>query len=312
MRGTSFGYTSCSASSVMNTLVKILMCGIAVLSGVSLAGAAPLPTDLILDRGPLGDFCGNTTTGCYGAAATSGSNPNTKDVIGSKTDFDVKSIQFTTWTGDRVVGDILFNFHSGAIPPSDWVIAGFTMKVGDLLFTGGGLKFGVALIDHSGASATVLNAGQLYQVDDFLTSDQFGLNNSQVVWRDAYWCQQFGGSNCTTPAVRMDSTGAVALGSVNSIALSHFDEGLYANGIEIKAHLDFDPGGVNGVFWQTYKNNGGLDVSFASAICANDIVEGHVTPVVPEPSPALLIFGALLGLGAWTQRGRRLMAVRIR
>src|SRR5687767_9641661 len=169
----------------MNTLLKILMCGFVVLGGVSLASAAPLPTDLILDRGPLGDFCGDTTTGCYGAAATSGSNPNTKDVIGAKADFDAKSIQFTTWTADRIVGDILFNFHSGAIPPVDWTFAGFTLKVGDVLFTGGGLKFGVSLIDHADPGAGVLNAGQLYQVNNFLTSDQFGFNNTQVIWRDA-------------------------------------------------------------------------------------------------------------------------------
>jgi hypothetical protein len=279
-----------------------------VLGVASVASATPLPTDLILDRGPLGNYCGNLTTGCYGAAATSGANPNTNDVVGNKNDFDAKSIQFTTWTANRVVADIIFNFHSGDAALADFSVAGFTLEVGDLLFSGGGLKFGVALTAHDG-----LAAGQLYQVNDFLTSDQMGFNNSQVIWRDAYWCAQYGGS-CVTPAVRMDGTGATALGSVvNPVAVSHFDEGLYAAGLELKAHLDFNPGGVGGIFWQTYRNNGGLDVSFADATCANDLVEGHVTPAtVPAPSPLLSIFAALLALTVWTQTRRRLVAVRSR
>src|ERR1700682_4948781 len=82
--------------------------------GLSTAAyATPSPTDLILDAGPLGNFCGNAITGCYGPAATSGANPNVNDVVGDKNDFDAKSIQFTTWTSARIVGDVIFNYHGG-------------------------------------------------------------------------------------------------------------------------------------------------------------------------------------------------------
>lgn len=76
------------------------------------AQAVPMPTDLILDPGPLNDYCGNPAIGCYGAIATNGSNPAIHDVIGAKNDFDVRSIQFTEWTNSRIQGDIRFNYHT--------------------------------------------------------------------------------------------------------------------------------------------------------------------------------------------------------
>src|SRR6185295_12272029 len=110
---------------------------------------------------------------------------------GDKNDFDAKSIQFTTWTSTHIVGDVIFNYHSGDTLLQDFVDFGFTLKVGDLLFSAGGLNFGIALTSHNG-----LSAGQLYEVGGFLDSDQFGLDHSKVIWRDSYWCQQYGGSNC--------------------------------------------------------------------------------------------------------------------
>lgn len=268
-----------------------------------MAWAVPLPTDVIRDKGPLGNSCNNTTTGCYGAAATSGSNPNTKDVIGAKNDFDVKSIQFTTWSSSRIVGDILFNYHSGDASLADWVDFGFTLKVGDLLFSGDTHKFGIALTSHNG-----FIAGNLYEVGGFLDSDQFGLNHNSVIWRDNYWSVYYGG-NSPTPAVRMDSAAPVALLGAGTAAISHFNEGLYAGGIELKAHLDFDPGGLGGIFWQTYLANGGLNAQFASAICANDMIAGTVVAfaggdgsTVPEPSTWLLLGSGLAGLAAWRRK----------
>lgn len=266
----------------------------------SAAYATPAPTDIILDHGPQGT-CGNSTTACYGAGASGndGINPNVNDVIGTRADFDVKSIQFTTWTNNHIVGDILFNYHSGDASLADFVDFGFTLKVGDLLFNAGGHDFGIALTGHDG-----LTAGQLYEVSGFLTSDQFGLNHNSVIWRDAYWCAYFGGSGCTTPAVRMNSAGATALGTLGTVTVTHDNEGLFPTGIELDAHIDFNPGGVNGSFWQTYLTNNGLDTSFAAAICANDIVQGHITPgpAVPEPSTWLLFGSGLAGLVVWRRQ----------
>jgi hypothetical protein len=270
--------------------------------GLGSANATPGPTDIILDHT---NTCGTSTTACYGAATPPGNdgiNPNVNDVIGERKDFDVKSIQFTTWTNNHIVGDILFNFNylvnqNNPTPSlADWTDFGFVMRVGDLLFNAGGLDFGVALNSHDG-----LIAGDLYQVGSFKTSDQFGLNNSQVIWRDNFWSVYFGGNN-PTPPVRMNEAGAQLLGA-GTVAVSHFDEGLFAAGVELKAHLDFNPGGENGNFWQTYLLNGGLDTSFAAAICANDIIEGHVTPAVPEPSTWLLFGSGLAGLVVWRRKG---------
>lgn len=264
----------------------------------SAAYATPNPTDVILDAGPLGNYCGNPITGCYGPAATSGANPNVGDVVGAKNDFDAKSIQFTTWTSTHVVGDVIFNYHSGDTSLTTFNDFGFLLPVGDLLFNAGGLDFGIALTAHDG-----LIAGDLYKVGGFLNSDQFGLNHSQVIWRDTYWCQHFGGSNCSTPDVRMNSlaTGLSLLGT-GTVSVAVHNEGLYDAGIELDAHLDFNPGGDSGVFWQTYLANG-LDASFAAAICANDIVEGHITPAaVPEPAPWLLLGAGWAGLVLWRRK----------
>jgi hypothetical protein len=45
----------------------------------------------------------------------------------------------------------------------------------------------------------------------------------------------------------------------------------------------------------------GLDVGFASAVCANDIAEGYIGAAVPEPSTWLLFVTGLAGLLWWRQ-----------
>src|SRR5205085_10213315 len=93
----------------------------------------------------------------------------------------------------------------------------------------------------------------------------------------------------TNTQVRMNPTGAVEIadGTVSTA---------YIGGYEVLSTLNFTPSASFLIDLST-----GLEVGFASAVCANDIAEGSIGTAVPEPSTLLLFVTGLAGFLWWRQ-----------
>ena len=212
-----------------------------------------------------------TITDPYGGQNNPGSSNG--DVIGALGGFDIESLTFTQLGAGGVTAGIRFNYNFGDASLAPYTFAGSTIQVGDLLFSvSGSYRYGVALVSHDG-----LLAGKLYSILGTRSSDDY-LGSSGLTYR-------------TNIPVGINPTGAVVIGD-GTVSTANI------GGYEVLSSLNFTP---SGSFLTDLSS--GLDVEFASAICANDILQGYVgAPSVPEPSTWLLFVTGLAGLLWWRQQ----------
>ena len=213
-----------------------------------------------------------TYTDPYGGQTNPGSNNG--DVIGPLGQFDIESLAFTQLSASGGTATIRFNYHLGDATLVPFNFLGVTLHVGDLLFSvGSEYKYGVALISHDG-----LAAGKLYSILGTQSSDDY-LGSSGLTYR------------YNTP-VRMDPTGAVVIGD-GTVATQNI------GGYELLSILNFTPS----VSFLADLQSSGLGIDFSSAICANDLVNGYISPTeMPEPSTWFLFGTGLAGLLWWRQK----------
>jgi hypothetical protein len=193
------------------------------------------------------------------------------DVIGDLSRFDIESLTFTQLSASGVTAGIRFNYNLGDATLTPFNLYGPTLEVGDLLFSvGGAYRYGVALVSHDG-----LLAGKLYAILGTKSSDDY-LGSSGLTYR------------YNTP-VRINPTGAVLIGD-GTVSTQNI------GGYELLSTFNFTPSGS----FLTDLGSSVLGVEFASAICANDIVQGYIAPTsMPEPSTWFLFVTGLAGLLWW-------------
>lgn len=188
------------------------------------------------------------------------------DVIGATGGFDIESVTISDVTPREVTVHVEFNYNFGEATLAPYRIYGVTMEVGDLLFgVNGAYKYGVALVEHDG-----FEAGDLYSIAGTRDSNSY-LAGSGLIWR-------------YLTAVRMNPQGATHLGDGDVSVTS-------LGGSELDAAITFRPAGDFLVDLEAM----GLSVHFASAICANDVIDGLIEPTrVPVPASFVLLAGGLL------------------
>jgi hypothetical protein len=217
------------------------------------------------------------------------------DVIGSNALFDIDKIIFQGITGNQAKFDIYTSFLGGAsLTPTSF--GGSILYLGDLLFTQGtGIVYGVALTAHAGSGnngavsgGIALTQGGLYAVNNsfgILSSNQvMGTTNNIYRQNKPVWLFDNGESS-----VSQLGTGSVSVSTLNNVATSLLITVL------IPTNNSFG----------TFLNDGDWGLSFASATCANDILEGRYTEgqePIPEPSTYLLMSAGLIGLGLLRRR----------
>jgi hypothetical protein len=257
--------------------IRLLVAATAATAALATAGGAGAVPVVISDT-----YQGRSASGGGGASQAN-------DVIGAYRDFDIESITFTQIESYGITASIRFNYHSGDATLADWSFAGATMRPADLLFGVNGVhRYGVALVSHDG-----FDAGDLYRIDGTRTSDHY-LSGSGLYWR-------------FNNPVRMDPTGATheGVGTVQTLnVLANGAVGTPTTGnprsYEVQTTLHFNP---SDDFMNDFMTNGSLSVHFASAICANDVIDGTIH-AVPEAGSLLLVGIGLVG-GSFAVRAIR-------
>jgi hypothetical protein len=225
--------------------------------------------------------------GGYGGTTPGGAHSN-GDVIGLLKHFDIDAIRFTTIGAMQVEAVIRVNYHNGDEDLDPFSIGGGipTLKPADLLFdVDGAYTYGVPLTGHD-----CLTAGALYQVvngqpfvKDAKTVLGYGsysstnFRPSEPVWINASHAQ-LAGDNLFFDADRYGFTSAVDI----TIRFAPSSDFLVALADGVKVH-------------------------FASATCANDVLDGRLQyAVVPEPTGLVLTGSGLLAAALFARRrGRR-------
>jgi hypothetical protein len=216
---------------------------------------------------------------------------STCDVIGNPALFDIQQATVEVANGWATV-TIDFNYGGGITlqPFTD----GIPLAVGDLFFYApsdpGNYLYGVPLSSHGG-----FTADSLYQVggnttlltaDDIIDNTGYYYRRNQDVW--------LGGSG--TPETAGLPVQVVDYGNGVSNAL-------YSATLEFPVSADFVASVIQ---------NGQIGISFASAYCANDVLEG-TTSAAPEPGMFPLLAAGMVMLAGFgmlrRKRAHRLVRV---
>jgi hypothetical protein len=222
----------------------------------------------------------------YTGSNAPGGGGDASDTIGVYKKFDIDRLIVQSVTLSEVRIRIQTNYNGGDLTLAPINLGGLpTLHVGDLLFgvhEGGSLhwRYGVALRAHDG-----FDAGDLYEIHGARTSTDYlpGVPFS--------WYREL-------TAVRMSPTGVDfthhGAGTVTTSSLGN---------AAVAIDLAFAP---LGGFLADYAEYG-LDVHFAVATCANDVLDGRLEGIL-LPAPAslgLLGAGLIAALGAaGCRRGR--------
>lgn len=177
------------------------------------------------------------------------------DVVGDPTKFDITQLSFTAFNSatNTFTARVKFNY-GGGVSLASFNIGWGPLNVGDLLISNGTSRYFVPLANRTG-----LTAGNLYTATSYLTAQDLVTNAGRP-----------------TSSVWGNTTGAVQIGggSVSSVSV-----GGPADPNKLEVTLNFVG---NAAFINNFANS---TVSFASATCGNDVINGVVPANAPIPEP---------------------------
>jgi hypothetical protein len=219
------------------------------------------------------------------------------DVIGDTSLFDIDKIKFLQMDPTQIEAEIDLNYDGGALTLPEFTVGGRKLDIGDLLFKKNGqFLYGVPVKDHSsapnggayGSGGQLVTAGALYQIN---------AGGSITAWQALNGAPGDTGYRPMETVWLWKNNGSLTLLSNKPAGTDPVVASL--GGSEIKIDLRFIPGGN---FYSDLMS-GQLSVHFASAICANDVIDGRIA--IPEPGTWTMMLGAaLLGLGMSRRRVR--------